>query len=183
MPFWSFFCSVRWSGLAEQSYLTALLLDPAFLPARFNLATLYNQLGRNAEAERVLREALHYAPEEGELYYSLGLLLAEEQRLADAVDTLRKAAALLPKRARVQYNYGLTLQHLGRRSEAEAALLKSHHLEPRDARVLQALAIFYIQERLWDRAATYAEQLVRLYPNAPGPQRMLRQIREQLRRR
>ena len=79
--------------------------------------------------------------------------------------------------------YGLTLQHLGRRPEAEAALLKAHQLEPRDARLLQALAIFYVQAQQWGQAATYAEQLVRLYPNAPGPQRLLRQIRAQQRRR
>ncbi|MCZ6873009.1 MAG: tetratricopeptide repeat protein, partial [bacterium] len=168
---------------AEQSYQTALRLDRAFLPARFNLATLYNRMGRNTDAERILREALRHAPEEGELYYSLGLLLAEEKRLADAVDAVRQATEVLPERARVQYNYGLTLQHLGRRSEAEAALLKAYQLEPEDARVLQALAVFYIQAQQWGPAATYAEQLVRLYPNTPGPQRLLRQIRAQQRRR
>ncbi len=164
---------------AEQSYRTALQLDPAFLPARFNLANLYNQMGRNPEAERVLRDALQDAPEEGELHYSLGLLLAEEQRLEEAAEALRQASALLPKRVRVHYNYGLTLQHLGRRAEAESALRTAHQIEPNDAGVLQALAIFYVQVRRWDRAATYAEQLVRLYPNAPGPRRMLQQIRQQ----
>ncbi len=40
---------------AEASYRTALRLDPAFLPARVNLANFYNRLGRNLDAERVLR--------------------------------------------------------------------------------------------------------------------------------
>jgi predicted CXXCH cytochrome family protein len=165
-------------AVAEQAYRTALRLDPAFLPARFNLATLYNQTGRNADAEHVLREALHYAPTEGELYYSLGLLLAEEQRLDEGVEMLGKARELLPQRARIHYNYGLTLQHLNRRAEAEAALLAAHQLEPKDAKVLHALAIFYIQTQHWGSAATYAEQLVRLYPNAPEPRQMLDWIRQ-----
>jgi tetratricopeptide (TPR) repeat protein len=166
-------------ALAEQSYQTALRLDPAFLPARFNLAHLYNQMHRNADAERVLREALQYAPEEGELYYSLGLLLAEEQHLEDASNVLSKAARLLPTRPRVHYNYGLVLQHLGRRPEAEAALHTAHQLDPSNGDILYALAIFHMQQEHWERAATYAEQLVSLYPDAPTPQRLLNQIRRQ----
>jgi Flp pilus assembly protein TadD len=135
-------------------------------------------MGRNAEAEQVLRQGLQEAPEEGELLYSLGLLLAEEQRLEEAAETLHRASTLLPGRVRVHYNYGLTLQHLGRREEAEVALRTAHQIEPNDANVLQALAIFYVQARRWDQAATYAEQLVHLYPNAPGPRQMLYQIRQ-----
>ncbi len=169
-------------GLAEQSYRTALRLDPAFLPARFNLSTLYNQMNRNADAERVLREGIRLAPKEGELYYSLGLILAEAQRLQDAAEALGHAAQLLPARGRVQYNYGLTLQHLGRRSEAEMALLKAHQLDPKEASIMQALAIFYIQGEKWDDALTYAERLVRVDPSAPQPRQMLHQIRQHQRR-
>ncbi len=101
--------------LAKQSYLKALRMDPRFFPAQFNLANLYNAMGRNAEAERVLREGINQAPGEGELYYSLGLLLAEEKRYPEAASNLGRTAKLIPKRPRVHYNHGLTLQHLGRR--------------------------------------------------------------------
>jgi len=94
------------------------------------------------------------------------------------VEMLGKARELLPQRARIHYNYGLTLQHLNRRAEAETALLAAHQLEPKDAEVLHALAIFYIQAQHWDSAATYAEQLARLYPNAPEPRQMLNWIRQ-----
>jgi len=42
--------------LAEAHYLAALKIDPDFTPARANLAHLYNQTGRNADAERVLTD-------------------------------------------------------------------------------------------------------------------------------
>ncbi len=84
----------------------------------------------------------------------------------------------MPKRPRVHYNHGLTLQHLGRQSGAEIALLKAHRLSGSDPTILQALAIFYIQGRQWDRATTYAERLTLLYPNEPGSRRLLNQIRE-----
>jgi Flp pilus assembly protein TadD len=163
-------------ALAEKSYLTALKKDPGFLPARFNLTNLYNSMGRNADAEGVLGEGIKRAPKEGELYYSLGLLLAEEQRYPEAATNLGKAAELMPTRARVHYNHGLALQNLGRRSRAEIALLKAYRLNGNDPSVLEAVAIFYIQGRQWDRAATYAEKLTQLYPNEPGPRRMLEQI-------
>ncbi len=167
--------------LAEKSYLTSLRKDPGFLPARFNLVNLYNAMGRNAEAKRVLREGINRATKEGELYYSLGLLLAEEKRYPEAASNLEKAAELMPNRARVHYNHGLALQTLGRRSSAETALLKAHRLSENDPSVLHALAIFYIQGRQWKRATIYAERLIRLYPNEPGPRRMLEQIQRMIR--
>ncbi len=162
--------------LAEKSYLAALRKDPGFLPARFNLTNLYNAMGRNADAEQVLREGIKQAPKEGELYYSLGLLLAEEQRYPEAATNLGKAAELMPTRARVHYNHGLALQRVGRKSGAETALLKAYRLDENDPSVIQALAILYIQGRQWDQAATYAKKLTQLYPNEPGPRRMLEQI-------
>lgn len=162
----------------ETSYLTALRLDPAFLPARVNLANFYNRLGRNLDAERILRQALKFAPEEGEIHYSLGLLMAEMQRLEEAEASLGEATRRLPTQARVRYNHGLTLQHLGRRPEAETALRSAYQLAPTDTDILQAVIIFYAQGRQWDQAERFAEQLVRLRPNAPGPLRFLQQIRE-----
>lgn len=164
------------TAAAEQSYRTAVRLDPDFLPARMNLARLYNSLGRNQDAERTLQQAIERAPDEGELHYSLGLLLAEDGRLEDSVLALGEAARLLPERARVHYNYGLALQQLGRLDGAESALLHSHRLNRTDPSVLEALVALYSQQRKWDRAYRFAERLVRLFPNAPAPRRMLRQI-------
>src|SRR5262249_45983349 len=60
------------SEQAVQSYQTAIRLDPSFLPAHFNLANLYDQLGGNAEAVEILQGGLRWAPQQGDLYYSLG---------------------------------------------------------------------------------------------------------------
>jgi tetratricopeptide (TPR) repeat protein len=84
---------------AERRYRLALELDPFFLPARFNLANQLNGRGRNEEAEKVLREGLRRTADEGELHYSLGLLLAEMERIDEAAVSLRRAAELLPGRS------------------------------------------------------------------------------------
>jgi tetratricopeptide (TPR) repeat protein len=162
---------------AERHYRRALAIDPGFLPARINLANLYNTPQRNAEAEQELRAALERFPEEGELYYSLGLLLAEEQRLQEATQALQQASRLLPQRARVHYNYALALQHAGQEDKAVAALRTAHGLDRRDPDILQALIIFHMQRQQWDQAYPYAEQLVLLFPDAPEVRRTLEQIR------
>jgi tetratricopeptide (TPR) repeat protein len=170
--------------LAEQSYQTAIQLDPGFLPARFNLASLYNRLGRNVDAEAVLLEGIRRAPEEGrdtgELHYSLGLLLAEEERLEEADRHLARATELLPGRPRVRYNRALLLQRLGRDSQAEETLLEAHELAERDPDILYALAVFYAQREDWSRALPYAEELTKLAPEAPGPRQLLEQIRQRV---
>jgi Flp pilus assembly protein TadD len=165
---------------AEQSYLTALRLDPTFLPAHVNLANLYNQLGRNPEAEQVLRNAIEKAPKEGELYYSLGLLLAEENHLQEAEASLAKAAELLPRRANVRYNRGLALQQLGRRPEAEQQLLTAIQLEPGNPKILNALAIFYLQDQQPKQALRFVDQLAKMFPAAPGPSQLLQKIQQEL---
>lgn len=169
---------------AEERYQTALRLDPYFLPARFNLVNLYNQLGRNDEAEELLQDGITRAPDEGELHYSLGLLLAEEQRFEDAVKSLARAADLIPTRARVRYNYGLALQQLGRFDEAEAALVAAHEVDPRETATLFALTQLLMAKSDWARAREYAQTLLDLDPSAADVQRLLNEIQlRQLRER
>jgi predicted CXXCH cytochrome family protein len=162
---------------AERQYRRALEMDPAFLPARVNLANLYNAQQRNDEAEQELRTALQYAPQEGELHYSLGLLLAEGNRLQEATGELAEASRLLPQRARVQYNYALALQHGGQTDKAGEVLRAAHGLDRNDPDILQALIVFHMQNQQWDQAYPYAERMAQLYPNAPEVQRTLEQIR------
>lgn len=114
---------------AESSYLNALQLAHDFSPARFNLANLYNTSGKNGKAELQLREIIALEPENGEAYYSLGLLLAEINRFEEAVSFLSQAADLLPYHPRVRYNYSLALRHLGRNQEADAEMSKLYRTE------------------------------------------------------
>ncbi len=166
---------------AEAEYRAALALDPRFTPARFNLANLLNEQRRNPEAETVLRGGIEFAPDEAELHYSLGLLLAEEGRLAEAVDSLSRAA-VTAARARVHYNYGLALQEAGRLVEAEAALREARRRDDRDPDVALALARLLMDQQRWSEAEELASALVRLVPGAPGPQRLLNEIRIRERR-
>jgi tetratricopeptide (TPR) repeat protein len=168
--------------LAETEYLTALKIDATFVPALVNLANLYDQRGRTGEAEAMFRTALDRAQpaDKGELYYSLGLLLAQENRMKEAAGYLGRASEALPTRARVRYNYALALQHLGRRAEAESAMKDALATDPSAPDIVNAMAVFYVQQGEWERALPHAERLVELLPGAPEPARLLGHIREQV---
>ena len=162
---------------AEKEYLAALKLDPDFTPGRLNLARFYSVRGRSGRCRACLARRPDARPGPGELRYSLGLLLAEQNCLPDAAGELSEAARLLPDRMRVHYNHGLALQRLGRRSEAEVALLKAQSLAPSDRAVIYALVVFYAQDRRWFLAVPWAEKLVALDPADPQAQQFLAQVR------
>ena len=168
------------TGKAEEAYQTAIRLAPDFLPPRFNLANFYNGLGRNDEAEQQLRLIIQQFPKSGEAHYSLGLLLAELGNLKESAAELTLAAGLLPEEARVHYNYALALQHLGRQNEATTALLIAEKLTPNDPSIVNAVASHYMQEGEWRKALPYAQKLVELLPNAPGPPQMVEKIQSEL---
>jgi predicted CXXCH cytochrome family protein len=151
---------------AELSYRRALEILPLFWPARANLSVLLNASLRNAEAERVLVEATRLDPANGEAWYSLGLLLAEENRLREAADALEEAVRLAP-RARVYFNLGVALQKLGSLAPAEDALLAGHRLAEDDPAILHALAVLYAQRGEPRRALPYARRLLEADPESP----------------
>ena len=150
-------------------------------PKVFRFVTELPRGGRRArctaEAEQVLREGLQRQPGIGELQYSLGLLLAEQQRLSEAADALDKAAKLLPQRARAHYNLGLARQQLGQPKPAEAALRRARELDPGDPAFGYALAVFYAQQGRRADALREAEALQTLLPGDPRAQQLLQRLR------
>jgi len=158
---------------AEREYTLALAQDPRFLPARFNLATLLNRQGRNRGALAVLTKGLELAPDEGELYYSLGLLLAEMGDVDAAADALLAAAARLPQRPGVQRNAGLALQRAGRPVEAERILSDGARLYPEDPELQHALAYVYAASGDRAQALEHAARLRELVPESPPPEELV----------
>jgi len=166
---------------ALRAYEHALEIDNRFNPTRFNLAMLYYRLGRVKKAEQIYKEILKYEPESADAYYSLGLLIAEdESRLAEAAKYLGKAAELAPERARVRYNYGLALQRLGRVAEAERELVAAAKLQPDSTDFLYAVTQLYVQQERWKEARAWADYLIRTEPDNPRWLRLARQIEEAL---
>ncbi len=144
---------------AIEAFERALELDPWFLPARFDLANLLDALDRPAAAERVLAAGRERAPEDGELAYSHGLVLATLGRLEESAAALASASRALPGRARVRFNHGAVLMRLERSADAEAVLLEAAGLDPDDLDAVAALASLYAKRGELERARPWAERL------------------------
>ncbi len=53
----------------------------------------------------------------------------------------------MPNQVVVYYNYGILLQKLNKIAESETAILKAYTLTPNNQRVINALIIFYQQQK------------------------------------
>jgi tetratricopeptide (TPR) repeat protein len=98
---------------AETSLLTALRLDPRFVPAMVNLADLYRAQSRDAAGETLLQRAMEIDADSAEAVHSLGLLRVRQQRQSEALALLKRAAALQPDVPRYGHAYALALHASG----------------------------------------------------------------------
>jgi len=76
---------------AAESYRAALKTDNLFYITKVNFATVYNQQGKNDEAESLLREVLNENPELHQVYYSIALLLDEKGNIPESRKYFLKA--------------------------------------------------------------------------------------------
>ncbi len=132
---------------AEAELLLALVIEPAFVPAAANLADLYRALGRDADGERVLRQALQRSPEEPALCHALGLTLIRQQRLGESLPWLARAAAHSPDEPRYGYVYAVALHDAGLRGESLRELREVLRRRPDDGPSQEALASFTGENR------------------------------------
>ncbi|MGD8331813.1 MAG: tetratricopeptide repeat protein, partial [Acidobacteriota bacterium] len=166
---------------AEQSYLTALRLEPMFVPTYINLADLYRTTGRDPEGEELLRRALAIAPDSGAVHYALGLLLVRGDRLDEAVETLRRAARLAPDTPHYAYVYAVAVQTGGDTRGALQILDDALARFPDDRELLFGAAAFSRDLSDLDRAIAYARRMVAADPADTQAAAFLRELEQQRR--
>jgi tetratricopeptide (TPR) repeat protein len=147
---------------AESAYQRAIRTQPLFIPPYVNLADVYRQQGREADGERILRQALTMHPPTGDVHHALGLLLVREKRMPEAVGELAKAAEQSPENARYAYVYGVALDSVGQRDRALAVLEQAHGRFTGDRDILSALLQFSLQAKDQAAAARWAQELRQL---------------------
>jgi predicted CXXCH cytochrome family protein len=164
---------------AEAEYKVGLRLSPQYAPAAINLADLYRQLGRDGDAESVLRTAIASSVRDAGLYHALGLTLTRQKRPDEALSEFRVATELEPDRPRYAYVYAVALHAFGRIEESIRALKQNLVRHPNDRDTLLALLTFNRDAGDIGAALEYGEQLLRAAPN----DRELAGLIENLRRR
>jgi tetratricopeptide (TPR) repeat protein/glycosyltransferase involved in cell wall biosynthesis len=110
----------RAAVLVEQAL--AIRDTPRF---RCNLGMILCHLGRHAEAEAHLRQALQQRPDYPEALNNLGVALEGLRQPSNAETAYRNAVTIRPGYAEAWGNLGNTLRHLGRLEEAVAAYEKA----------------------------------------------------------
>jgi tetratricopeptide (TPR) repeat protein len=127
---------------ALRAYGRALELEPTFIAARINLADLYRGLGRDADAEKALREAVRIAPGNADAHHALGLTLVRQGKREAALPELSRAARLAPQSPRYAYVEAVALHDAGQQARAIQALEAARRRFPGDRDIAEALAAY-----------------------------------------
>jgi Flp pilus assembly protein TadD len=120
----------------------ACAADPFQADCHSNLALAYRGLGRLAEAEAALKEALRLRPDP-EVFNNLGTVLLELNRPSEAEAAWRETVRQKPNHAEAHNNLGTVLLQLGRSIEAEAAFREALALAPANAKIYFNLGAVY----------------------------------------
>ena len=146
-------------SLAEAEYRRALAIGDYFVPAYVNLADLYRAMGREKQAEQLLREASARLPGSAVPLHALGLLLVRQERATEALGALESAAALAPENARFGYVHAVALHSNGKTERALEVLEELLERWPGDRTVLEALVAFNRDAGHLEAARAYAAEL------------------------
>ena len=135
----------------------ALRHDAIFLA---NLGNLYQETGRQQQAEKAYRDALATKPDFAQAWVQLGLLYHQAGRSDDAAVALLRALELNPRHAQAYHILGMLRLEQGNLSEAEAACRAALELNPQSAQTLYNLGnVLRLAGRRDDAEAAYRNAL------------------------
>jgi len=139
-------------------------LDSRVAAAHNALATRYLQVGRVADAQAELEQALHLDPRDAESHSNLGVVLQAKGHLAEAMQHLRTAVQLKPKSDSVHFNLGVGLLAAGQpdaaRREFEAAIA----INPENADAHFNLALILGPRNQLNDAIVHLQRVVEINP-------------------
>jgi Tfp pilus assembly protein PilF len=152
---------------AETLLLSAIQLEPYYIPASINLADLYRMTQRDPDGEKIMLAAMKIVPNNAELNMSYALMLVRKQQTHDALAYLSRAAAS-GDNPYVSYVYALALQQVGKLPDAlkeldRAAAMPVYNRDVQIARIELARTA-----RRDDLARKYLEEWRRTDPDDPA---------------
>ena len=133
---------------AESSFRTVIRLEPQAAIGYGNLAVLFEETGRSAEAVALFREALKREPGNSAFQMRLGANLASMGQFREAAVYLAKAWAARPGDFRTGYEYARALRELKRPAEAEEVFRRLNPpSDPQQAARYHALSALLAEDR------------------------------------
>ena len=146
-----------------------LAADPDQRMVHDDVALLYSQFGRIAEAVTHYRESVRLAPESSAAAYNLGTALLQLGALDDAVVELERALRLNPAYALAHNNLGAALKLQGHVEAAIPHYREAVRLIPDDGEALYNLANALLMYGALDEAVTLYGRAIAVGGDAPEP--------------
>ena len=146
---------------AEKAFRRAIELEPSFTV--FNqLAALYFQLGRYADAVAMFRRASLVAPDSARAFSNLGGAETMRCNYAGALDAYKTALKIDPNYSSAASNLGMTQLWTGRTAEAVSSLERAARLSPNNYQIFGNLGDAYRAEGETQKAAGAYEKTIAL---------------------
>lgn len=146
-----------------------LAADPDQRMVHDDVALLYTQFGRMADAVRHYRESARLAPASPAAAYNLGTALLQIGALDEAVGELERALGLDPAYAQAHNNLGAALKLGGDLPAAIAHYREAVRLRPDDGEALYNLANALLTNGALDEAAALYGRAIAARPDAAEP--------------
>ena len=138
-------------GGARELAALELQKHPTDSTARIRLAWLHQEQGRGEEALALLRQGIQMNPEDAELQFQLGLMLAAGETFEEAEMRFTQAVSIDRSRADGWLHLGLCQGAAGRAGDAVHSLQKAQRLQPDDPQT--ALLLTQAQRAARDQGA------------------------------
>ena len=150
---------------ATAQYRQALLRDPGFVDAHYNLGKASEELERMDDAVGHYSRAVDCGPTYFDAHYNLGCCLKSLGRLDDAAGAYRRAIALQPSSAKALNNLGNVLQDLEQIDEAIDCYRRALEIDARYADALSNLGGALKMQYALDDAAECFRKAIEIDPD------------------
>ncbi|HMP13985.1 MAG TPA: tetratricopeptide repeat protein [Saprospiraceae bacterium] len=153
---------------AEAHARQALETNPGNAMAYDYLTQALAWQGKDAEAERVFKEAIAHSAQDQDIFYNnLGLFYYNRNALEQAIAHYQQAITLRDNYALYYDNIGLAYEAAAQTADAEAAYQRSIELEPQNALYINRLGTFYYRLGRYEAARQQYQAAVQQAPDDP----------------
>ena len=158
--------------IASSKFSEAISLNPKYLEAYNNLGTTLHMMGKDGEAEKVLRKMLDLKPDNPEANYihsNIGLLLWKQRKYREAEKEFLVSIKLNQNYDGAYLNYGEMLYEEGKRNdEAEQQFRRAIQLNPKSFEAHNNLGAILLGKEKIEEAEKEIREALRIKSDYAG---------------
>jgi tetratricopeptide (TPR) repeat protein len=151
----------------------AILLEPEFEQAHYNLANAFLALGKTSDAIGEYNIALLLNPDDAQAHYNAGNALMQASRLPEAIAQYEQALKLIPDSAEIHGNLGQAFMRSGIPASAIAQFARASELDPTSPIAAYNLGLAHLQLGQTALAISQFQYALRIDPHFVPAQQIL----------